>query len=154
MQPGESRDVPWDVQSIGKPVWSNVDPNAHKKERHLFHVDSKKVGKKFLDLSYLSICQKDIYRKVTNRSTSRLVAPSRIFRLLMKGKFDVYLLWPMGKKLIFAILAWSTVPDSTLSSITSLTVHTVHKKVVNNVPFYMCILVDVASYAELSLTIE
>ena len=30
----------------------------------------------------------------------------------MKGKFDVYLVQPFGKELIFAIVAWSTVRDS------------------------------------------
>ena len=37
-----------------------------------------------------------MYRKVANRSTSRLVAPPRIFRVLMNGKFDVNLLRPFG----------------------------------------------------------
>ena len=32
------------------------------------------------------------YRKVASRSTSRLVARPRIFRLFMKGKFDAYVL--------------------------------------------------------------
>ena len=40
------------------------------------------------------------YRKVGNRITSCLVA--RIFRLLMKGNFDVYLLWPFGDKVHFS----------------------------------------------------
>ena len=33
-----------------------------------------------------------IYRKVASRSTSRLVARSKVFRLFMKGKFDPYVL--------------------------------------------------------------
>ena len=45
------------------------------------------------------------YCKVANRSTSHLIAPRTIFRLLMKGKFDVYLL---GKKLTFGLVAQST----------------------------------------------
>ena len=36
------------------------------------------------------------YRKVASRSTSRLVARSRIFWLFMKGKFDPYVLWPLA----------------------------------------------------------
>ena len=40
------------------------------------------------------------YRKFSNRRKSRLVAPPRIFRLLVKWKFDL-----LGKKLIFAIVA-------------------------------------------------
>ena len=39
-----------------------------------------------------------IYRKVTSRSTSRLVACQRIIRLFMKGKFDAYVLWNLAKK--------------------------------------------------------
>ena len=42
-----------------------------------------------------------IYRKVASSSTSRLVARPRIFWLLMKGKFDPYVLWP---------LAWDLLP--------------------------------------------
>ena len=37
----------------------------------------------------------NVYRKVASRSTSRLVARPRIFRLFMKGKFDPYVLWPL-----------------------------------------------------------
>ena len=51
------------------------------------------------------------YRKVESRSTSWLVAHSRIFRLFMKGKFDAYLLWPLDKRVqnwIVARLARST----------------------------------------------
>ena len=36
------------------------------------------------------------YRKVASRSTSRLVARPRIFWLLMKGKFDPYVLWSLA----------------------------------------------------------
>ena len=41
-----------------------------------------------------------------NSSTSRLLAPPKIYRLVMKGKFDACL---FTVKLIFAIAAWSTV---------------------------------------------
>ena len=40
-----------------------------------------------------------IYRKVKSTSPSRLEAHADFFRLSMKGKYDVYLLWPFGKKL-------------------------------------------------------
>ena len=40
--------------------------------------------------------QEIIYRKVASSSTSRLVARPRIFWLLMKGKFDPYVLWPLA----------------------------------------------------------
>ena len=45
------------------------------------------------------------YHKVTYRSMSYLVVPLRIFRLLMKGKFDAYLLSHFGDKLNLAIVA-------------------------------------------------
>ena len=47
----------------------------------------------------VSVVWQEIYRKVANRSTSRLVAPSRIFRLLMKGKICAFYL--LGKSLKF-----------------------------------------------------
>ena len=40
----------------------------------------------------------NMYRKVTNRSLSRLVAHFQIFRRLMKGKFDAYVLWTLAIK--------------------------------------------------------
>ena len=40
------------------------------------------------------------YGKVPNWSQSCLVAPRRIFRLVIKGLFDVYLIRPFEKKLI------------------------------------------------------
>ena len=39
-----------------------------------------------------------IYRKVASSRLSWLVAHLRIFRLLMKGKFDAYVLLPLAKK--------------------------------------------------------
>ena len=53
------------------------------------------------------------YLKVVNRSTFHLVAPPKSFRLLMKGEFD---LKKLGKKLICAAIAQSTVHNSTVSS--------------------------------------
>ena len=38
------------------------------------------------------------YRKVASSSLSRIVAHFQIFRSLMKGKFDAYVLWPLAKK--------------------------------------------------------
>ena len=51
--------------------------------------------------------------KVTNSSTSSLVAHPRYFKLLMKGNFNAYLLRPFVEMLSFAIAALSTVRDST-----------------------------------------
>ena len=42
-----------------------------------------------------------VYHKVVSINTSRLEAHFRFYRLFMKGKFDVYLLWPFQEKLIF-----------------------------------------------------
>ena len=44
------------------------------------------------------------YRIVASRSTSRLVTCLGLFRLLMKGIFGPYVLWPLDKKLIFWIV--------------------------------------------------
>ena len=41
-----------------------------------------------------------IYRIVTSRSTSRLVTYLGLFRLLMRGIFGPYILWPFDKKCI------------------------------------------------------
>ena len=51
----------------------------------------KQIGYKviFFSVQYLNLY---VYRKVASRSTSRLVARSRIFRPFMKGKFDPYVL--------------------------------------------------------------
>ena len=39
------------------------------------------------------------YCKVASSRLSRLVAHLRIFRLLMKKKFDAYILWPLAKRI-------------------------------------------------------
>ena len=44
------------------------------------------------------------YRKVASTSPSCLEAHAGFFRLFMKGKFDVYILWPFGKKVDFLII--------------------------------------------------
>ena len=49
--------------------------------------------------AYLNVSGK--YRKVARSNTSRLEAQAGFFRLLMKGIFDPYVLWPFDKKLIF-----------------------------------------------------
>ena len=38
------------------------------------------------------------YRKVASSRLSRLVAHFWIFRLLMKGKFDAHVLWPLAQR--------------------------------------------------------
>ena len=52
------------------------------------------------DLAFYLVLRrkKHMYRKVANSSLSRLVARFQIFRRLMKGKFDSYVLWPLTKK--------------------------------------------------------
>ena len=44
------------------------------------------------------------YRKDASSNTSRLEAHAGIFRFLMKGIFDPYVLWPFDKKLIFSLV--------------------------------------------------
>ena len=43
---------------------------------------------------------KEAYRKVASSNTSHLEAHAGFFRLLMKGIFDPYVLWPFDKKWI------------------------------------------------------
>ena len=47
------------------------------------------------------------YRKVASTSPSRLEAHPGFFRLSMKGKFYVFLLWPFGKATVFIPQLWS-----------------------------------------------
>ena len=42
---------------------------------------------------------------------------SRSYRLFIQEGFDSYLLWPFGRKLIFAIVAWFTVHNFTVVSL-------------------------------------
>ena len=44
------------------------------------------------------------YHKVAYSSTSRLEALAGIYRLLMKGLFDAFVLRPFDKKLIFELV--------------------------------------------------
>jgi hypothetical protein len=55
-----------------------------------------------------------MYRKVESSSLSRLVAHFQIFRRLMKGKFDAYVLWPLAKKFQNWIVDRSTARDVTV----------------------------------------
>ena len=66
------------------------------------------------------MCSKHInlaYRKVASRSTSRLVAHLRVFRLLMKGRFDAYVLWPLTKRFKNWIVDRSSARDYTVCEI-------------------------------------
>ena len=54
------------------------------------------------------------YRIVASRSTSRLVTCLGLFRLLMKGIFSPYVLWPFDKKLIFWIVTRVSARDYTV----------------------------------------
>ena len=56
---------------------------------------------KKLFLGWFRIFQQQIaYHKVSSSNMSRLEAHADFFRLLMKGIFDPYVLWPFDKKLI------------------------------------------------------
>ena len=54
------------------------------------------------------------YCKVLSSRLSRLVALPRIFRRLMKGKFDAYELWPLATKFQNWIVDRSTARDLTV----------------------------------------
>ena len=55
-----------------------------------------------------------MYRRVASSSLSRLVAYFQIFRRLMKGKFDAYVLCPLTKKFQNLIVDRSTARDFTV----------------------------------------
>ena len=69
------------------------------------------------------------YRKVSSSRLSWLVAHLRIFRLFMKGKFDVYVLWPLAKRVQNWIVDRFTARDFTL-----LMIHFFYVKFMNQVP--------------------
>ena len=58
-----------------------------------------------------------VYHKVTSSSMSELdlVAHFQIFRRLMKGKFDAYVLWPLTKKFQDLTVDRSTARDFTVN---------------------------------------
>jgi hypothetical protein len=54
------------------------------------------------------------YHKVESSNTSHLEAHAGIYRLLMKGIFNAYVLWPIDKKLIFELVTHVNTRDFTL----------------------------------------
>ena len=46
---------------------------------------------------------RNTYRKIASSNTSRLEAHVGFFRMLMKGTFGPYVLWPFDKKLYFLL---------------------------------------------------
>ena len=54
------------------------------------------------------------YRKVVSSSLSQLVALFQIFKRLMRGKFDAYVLEPLSKKFQIWIVDWSITPNFTV----------------------------------------
>ena len=60
----------------------------------------------------------EIYvRKVPKNSLSWLVTPFQIFRRLVKGKFDAYVLWPLAKKFQNWIVDQSTAREFTVDNV-------------------------------------
>ena len=55
-----------------------------------------------------------MYRKVGTSNTSHLEAHIGIYRLLMKGIFDAYVLWPFDKKFVFELVTWVNTHDFTI----------------------------------------
>ena len=87
--------------------------NMIKSRRMLFFFKSQR----FSGIYSNKICycwQKLAYRKVESSRLSRLVACLRIFRLLMKGEFDDYVLWPLAKRVKNRIVDQSTARDFTV----------------------------------------
>jgi hypothetical protein len=58
--------------------------------------------------------RRSTYREVGNSSLSLLIAHFQIFRGLIKGKFDAYVLWPLAKKFQNWIIDRSTARDFTV----------------------------------------
>ena len=52
-------------------------------------------------LSWTGVFTKNVLHAEYCIKSFGLVAPTRIYRLFTKRKFDAYLLWPFGEKLIF-----------------------------------------------------
>ena len=67
------------------------------------------------------------YRKVASIRLSRLVGHLRIFRLFMKGKFDLYILWLLAKRVQNWIIVRSTTRDFTVYKF--------------NIPFFGAVLI-------------
>ena len=61
------------------------------------------------------------HRKVVSSNTSRLEAHAGFFRLLMKGIFEPYVLWPFDKKLIFLLVTHVRTRDYTVFCIHRVT---------------------------------
>ena len=57
------------------------------------------------------------YRKIASSNTSHLEAHASFFRLLMKGIFDPYVLWPFDKKLISKLVTRVRTHDYTVCDI-------------------------------------
>ena len=60
---------------------------------------------------------KDIYCKIVSSNMSHLQADVGIYRLLMKRIFNAYVLWPIGKKLIFELVIRFRICDYTVTVI-------------------------------------
>ena len=61
------------------------------------------------------------YRKIASSNTSRLEAHVGFFRLLMKGIFGPYVLWPFDKMLIFQLVTHIRTCDYTVPICTNKT---------------------------------
>ena len=97
-----------------------------KSERLKFVFDKKKLTLKvifchFLTTQHYVYWQNTIiffeYRKVASSNTSRFEAHAGLFKLLMKGIFDAYVLWPFDQKCVFEFLRRVNTRDFTLIEI-------------------------------------
>ena len=67
---------------------------------------------------FSSTSQALIYRKVASSNTSCLEAHAGFFRLLMKGIFNPYVLWPFDRKLIFKLVTYVRTRNYTVLKVT------------------------------------
>ena len=70
-------------------------------------------------MSFLTNPNKVTYRKVVISKMSRLVVHVGIYRLLMKGIFDAYVVWPFYKKFIFELVTRVNTCDYTVDLVTN-----------------------------------
>ena len=75
----------------------NVENSYHQCHHSMGMSCSLKRPFEYKNKGKMNTENENIYRKVSSRSTSRLVAHPSIFRMFMKGKFDAYVLWPLAK---------------------------------------------------------
>ena len=83
--------TPFEMNIVGTTTLTHTKITYQKGSHYGFKIILKSHLKQSFYQYDLRALYTTVYLKAANRSMSCLVAPQRIFRLLMKGKFDVYL---------------------------------------------------------------